>query len=361
MKKISVIFLFMLSLTIWAQDYIEVVNIENPVVQAYLADSTYYFDTNYKNSISSKYGSRTLDYDTDWPQGKVVKWSSSTPAELISEVRISVSENANYKDCATHNPSKLTASSFTIRNTIPGCMYYYKVEEILNDGDINLLTEGAFRTTGQLRMIQVRGSHNVRDLGGWPTQYGVPIKYGRLYRSGNLDKMNSFGYHDFVENLNVGAELDLRSESKLVHSRLGEDKDLLISGNSSYMVGLTKSTSSFAKDLQWIVARLREGKNVDWHCAIGCDRCGTLSFLIEGLLGVGEIDLCRDYELSTFSKHERTRDHLNSMIKHIQTFGPADDLALCFYNYWLNIGLTQEDLNFFLHEMLGIDPSKIRR
>ena len=38
-----------------------------------------------------------------------------------------------------------------------------------------------------------------------------------------------------------------------------------------------------------------------FHCQGGCDRTGTLSFLLLGLLGVSESDLAREYELSSFS------------------------------------------------------------
>ena len=101
---------------------------------------------------------------------------------------------------------------------------------------------------------------------------------------------------------------------------------------------------------------MREGKNVNWHCAIGCDRCGTLSFLIEGLLGVNEIDLGRDYELSSFKNHKRPRGHVSGWIKYIKTFGgEGDNLAQCFYNYWLSIGASREDMNYLITEMLGPD------
>ena len=37
------------------------------------------------------------------------------------------------------------------------------------------------------------------------------------------------------------------------------------------------------------------------HCSGGRDRTGTLAFLLNGLLGVSEDDLCRDWEASVFS------------------------------------------------------------
>ncbi len=353
MKKLTSVLLFLLSIQLWAQSNIEVINIENPAVQAYMADSTYFYNSDYRTSIARKYYNTSLYGERlDWPQGKNVTWTPTVSADNIQEIRITVSERENFRDSVTHNPSSNDETSFVIRNTIPGRTYYYKVEEIQTNGTKTQVAKGAFRTTGQVRMIQVRGVRNVRDLGGWPTQYGVPVKYGILYRSANLDVMNTFGRHDFADNLKVGAELDLRSESRLKQSRLGPDKDLLVLPHDAGLKGLTNNKHKHATDLRWIISRLREGKNVNWHCAIGCDRCGTVSFLIEGLLGLSEVDLCRDFELSTFSNRPRPRAHVKSMITNIKTYGPADDLAKCFYNYWLSTGMNKDELDYFLHVLL---------
>ena len=44
-----------------------------------------------------------------------------------------------------------------------------------------------------------------------------------------------------------------------------------------------------------------------FHCWGGADRTGQLAFLLEGLCGVSEGDLCIDYELSTFGGFARVR------------------------------------------------------
>ena len=322
------------------------------------AERTYTENNDYRVSVVTKYdNSEKYGKKLYWPNGKTVRWTPSTTAENIREIRITVSTNKDFSEPYTFNPDNNSVNSYVIRNTIPGNVYYYKVEEFLNNGQVNDKGRGVFRTVGQVRMIQVRNNSNIRDIGGWPTQYGMPVQYGRLYRSGSLERTTKEGRHDFVENMGVCAELDLRHETKRTTSCLGPDKDYLRIGHGMYMEGLTKKHSFYKTDLKWIIDRLRENKNVDWHCAIGCDRCGTLSFLIEGLLGLSELDLCRDYELSTFSLSKNNRRHrspLKSMIKHIKQFGNSDDLAGCFYNYWLAIGMNREELDFFLSVMLGI-------
>lgn len=355
MKKLAFLFAVLFSLCAWSQNHIEVVNIENPAVQAYMADSTYFYDNNFLNSVVTKYDNEAVyGPNRDWPAGKLVTWQRSTTLDNIADICITVSEENDYSNGFTFYPPSLEDTQYVIRNNFPDCTYFYKVEEIHNDGNIVLLNEGVYRTVGQVRMVQVLNNRNVRDLGGWPTQYGVPVQYGILYRSGSLDRMTPLGRHDFAENLGVMAELDLRGESRLTQSKLGADADFLLLPHEGYMKDLKNNPRLFAKDLRWIINRLQEGKSVDWHCAIGCDRCGTVSFMIEGLLGLYAEDLCRDYELSTFSGYKRTRGPLKQMISYIQEFGEPDDLAGCFYNFWLSIGMKAEELDYFLGYMLGL-------
>ena len=366
-KNLILLFAVMVAFQLWAQDTIEVVNIENRAVREYMADAqrTYTQNDDYKVSVVTKYNNSDIyGKKLYWPNGKLVTWEPTVPPEEIKEILITVGEREDYKGAYTFNPDENDVSSYMIRNLLPNRLYYYKVEEIRVDDTVKQMAHGKFRTEGQVRMIQVRNNSNIRDLGGWPTQYGVPVKYGRLYRSGSLERTARQGRHDFVDNLGVVAELDLRHEVKRTTSCLGEDKDYLRISHGMYLSGIKEKNDVYVTDLRWVIMRLHEGKNVDWHCAIGCDRCGTLSFLIEGLLGLSELDLCRDYELSTFSlsrKNKRVRSPLKSMLNHIRTFGPKDDLAKCFYNYWLSIGMEKRELDYFLHIMLGVknDSSRI--
>lgn len=364
MKRIiSFILALFVALQLWGQDTIEVVNIENQAVQDYMADAkkTYEENPDYKVSVITTYNSaEKYGIDLDRPRGKFVEWIPTTTGDNIEEVRITVSEHSDFSDANIFHPENKGDSSYLICNLLPNLIYYYKVEEFQTNGTQTEMASGVFRTVGQVRMIWVPNSRNIRDLGGWPTQYGVPVRYGILYRSGSLDRIKSDGRKVLVDDLNVLAELDLRHEVKHTSSFLGNDKDYLRIPHEAYMKGLTLKNSLYVTDLMWIIERMKENKSVDWHCAIGCDRCGTLSFLIEGLLGFSELDLCRDYELSTFSlseKNKRARGPLKSMIDHIKTHGPEDNLAQCFYNYWLSIGMGGEDLDYFLQEMLGIDFS----
>jgi len=358
MKKIVFFIALLFSLQIVAQNDIEVVNIENKAVQDYLQDAraTYSTNNNYSVSVVAKYNnSSKYGNKLHWPAGKYVTWKPSVSVENIKEIRITVSENQDYSNPFTFNPSDKKDRDFIIRNLLPNRTYYYKVEEFLTNGTDNVLNSGVFRTVGQVRMIQVRNCGNVRDIGGWQSSYGGTIKYGKLFRSASLNTVTREGKHDFVENLGVKAELDLRYEVNQSRSSLGADVDYDRRRHEAGTKGLTQSKNELVKDLRWIIDKIKQGKNVDWHCAIGCDRCGMVSFMIEGLLGMSELDLSIDFELSTFSlksNNKRPRAHIKSMLDFIRKHGPKEDLAKCFYNYWHEIGMSTQELDFFINEMI---------
>lgn len=346
----------LVSCPLWAQTSIEVVNIEHPALQAYMADSTYFYYDDCDVSVITQYAdSDVYGPHLDWPQGKTITWQRIANVEHITEIRITLSNNLDFTDSLTYFPDP-SATSYTLYNFLPNLTYYYKAEERHLDGTSSLVTSGVFRTVGQVRMMRIEGASNVRDIGGWPTQFGVPIKYGIMYRSGHLDEVSPASNHDFIDNWHLGAELDLRglfkNEPHLSKSQLREKFPFIRIAVDSY--GLESQRKVYVRSLRWIINRLREGKVVDWHCGVGCDRCGTLSFLIEGVLGVSEVDLCRDYELSCFKGHKRPRGHVGfrKVLPFIKKQGPKDDLAQCFYNYWLDSGMTIKELNFLREKML---------
>ena len=52
--------------------------------------------------------------------------------------------------------------------------------------------------------------------------------------------------------------------------------------------------------VKYAMEEIVAGNNLYYHCRIGTDRTGTVSYVLEGLLGVPEEDRVQDYELSFF-------------------------------------------------------------
>ncbi len=358
MKHILLIFSLVFASVAWAQDEdIELINIENPGVQAFLNDETYNTNDDYKMSVVKKYVDKDkYGPNLNWPAGKTVSWNRSDLTDG-NRVRITVSTYEDFSaNVSTFYPEE-KVSSYIIRNNLPGLIYYYKVEEVNNGQVVKELSSGKYKTTGQLRMIRVAGVRNVRDMGGWTSSLGGFLQYGRMYRSGYFDNVTDEGRHDFVDNLDVTAELDLRGENKNTKSPLGDNVKFINIVNDSYVGAMAggKYRQAYVDDLRWLIARLKEGRNVNWHCHVGCDRCGTLSFLIGGLLGMSGPDLCRDYELSCFNGFNRPRSHVgfHKMIPWMEKQGaPGDDLTTCFEKYWLASGITSEEIEYLRSVML---------
>lgn len=331
----------------------DIVNIENDGVRRYLDDTSYDNPTTlakYNISCVANYargfGSR--------PSGYRVSWTNRVPPEMIDDVVIKVCEDEKFKHgVRTYYPDS-DSTSYVICNMKPGAKYYYRVVEVRKDGARKIIHKGKFFTTGRVRMLRVDGMYNVRDFGGWPTSNGKKTRFGRVFRGNRPEGITSIGKHDFVRNERITADLDLRG-TNLGVSPLGPiDKvEYYVTSNQRYKLALTSSTRALATDLHVIADVLSRGGSVFIHCNHGVNRCGTLSFLLGGIIGLSEADLCRDYELSAFAYRGvcRTGSYA-SMLDVIRLHGDAgDNLTECFHNYCRSIGVSDEDLKVICREM----------
>lgn len=355
MKKLLLIAALLVSCALAAQiESSEVINIQNPAVSDYLSDDTYYQEIGPDSTVVWRYADKEkYGPDIMFPQGKQVTWKPTAAPSDSATICITLTTYPDEYDVLTFFPSS-QARSYTLYNLMPNETYYYKVEQITRDEQVQVLTDGYFRTIGQLRMLNIAGGYNIRDLGGWPTTLvpGGRLKYGILFRGAHLDNIKPSGIHDLVDNMQVGAELDFRAESKLTSSALGPDVNFAKIVTDSYSpLGEGKN---YLKDFKWVLQQLNEGRFVYWHCGVGCDRCGTFSFLIEGLLGLDEVNLTRDYELSCFRGFKRGRNHIGfrRLIPWMKATYPRPTLAQSFYDYWLDMGMTPDELDTFRSIMI---------
>jgi len=207
------------------------------------------------------------------------------------------------------------ASEYDLYNMIPGVSYQYQVISV-KDGAEQAVKTGQLAPTGMLRWIYAEGTWNVRDMGGWTGLGGKPIKYGQLFRGGQLTNPNS-PYDilltekgiEAIRNAGIRAELDLRSSSQAHYSNASfakknaqnkYDADFTNIATTSARMWQYDKDESNIKAIQWAINELKAGKPVFYHCQNGADRTGTVGFLIGALLGMSESDLAKDYELTTF-------------------------------------------------------------
>ena len=240
---------------------------------------------------------------------------------------VEVSDTRSFDSFVTYETS---VSAFTFEGTLtPGETYYYRIKDA---SDKLIANDLSFRVddSRSLRTITVDGVYNVRDLGGWTAKDGHKVLYGKLYRGSNLSNITSKGVETFLGTLGVKTEIDLRGDSPshdLVDSRLNYVNypiwmytTIIPDFTLTYPGGPTVGFESFQiPNIKAIFETLADENNypVYYHCAVGADRTGTISYLINGLLGVEFEDLTKDFELTSFSA---AGDRYRSFVTENDTF-----------------------------------------
>ena len=287
------------------------------------------------------------------PEAKLASDKGALPVRLAwkgdGSVRYTLylADNENF-DNATSYVIPGLLGEIEIYNLMPSTTYYWKVE-----GDKAGDTSDASSFTTEdlpVRLIYAEGTSNVRDAGGWSAG-STSVNYGKIYRGNQLNgygnwgdnKLTEEGLKTFKDDLKIRTEIDLRTQNKddanqttnyvdatfpyykctigqytdifedSVWNALPNDgktkSDTMENKNDarrlSYATGnAIRNENAMKRSLKTVFEVLADESNypVYIHCNAGADRTGTAVFLINGLLGVSEADLIRDYELTSFSK-----------------------------------------------------------
>lgn len=329
-------------------------NLENGRVHSFVHD----FEYSEKDASKISTYNQSPPVRRDWPLPVEVFWTRDTTAQAQ---QITWSESPDYSDAVTQSiPAE--SASYEIYNLIPGRTYYAKVEEINNEQS-TVINEFSFTTTGQMRHLKVDGTANVRDLGGWPTACGRPIKYGKIFRGAEWNGGHNLEPEgiEALRQAGIKAELDLRSDSEaknISKSVLGSDvsyRRTPLGQTASHMEGLNNSKSTYKAALQYVLTCVKNDKPVYFHCAIGRDRTGTLAFLLEGVLGMSKSDIYKDYELTNFSYFNTpcSKGQLDEMFSTVEAI-QGETLEEKFRKYLTsNFSISNKAINDFRDKMLG--------
>ncbi len=285
------------------------------------------------------------------PQVKVSKDAGALPVKLAwngngsVKYTIYVADNENFDNATSYVVSGFTRE-LEIYNLLPSTTYYWKVA-----GDrFDTSDTSVFKTEDlSVRLIYAEGTSNIRDLGGWNADDSF-VNYGKIYRGNQLNgygnwgdnKLTENGLKTFKDDLKIRTEIDLRTQNKddanqtmnyvdatfpYYKCTIGQYTDIFEDsvwnalpndGNTksdtmenkndarrlSYATGnAIRNENAMKRSLKTVFEVLADESNypVYIHCNAGADRTGTVAFLINGLLGVSEADLIRDYELTSFS------------------------------------------------------------
>ena len=340
----------------FAQDF----NIENIRVREYMAEVTY----------AGTEETKIKPYNVappvrrDKPEPATIFWTQNTSA---TSQQITWSLNADFSDSFTADVDPSDAH-YEIYNLLPGQTYYYKVTATVDNNPTEIINS-SFTTSGQLRQIYAEGTGNMRDLGGWATASGKPIKYGLIYRGAEWNgeyQLTQEGI-EALRAVGMKAELDLRIDwesAYITQSPLGDDVTYKrITNEDYYESGMQNRKDLYKQNLEFVFDCVKNDKPVYFHCHIGADRTGTLGVILEGLLGVNVSDLYKDYELTTFSYYEthRYKENIDGILEYINSLD-GETLTDKFYTYChKELGLSAKDIADFRMKMLGtIYPTDIK-
>jgi len=245
-----------------------------------------------------------------------------------------------------------------VYNLIPQHIYDYSI--VVND---SVLTEGEIHTEGKVRMIYAPSILNIRDLGGWTTDNNKRIKYGKIYRGGELNGVHTADSIDVQRLLDLGirAELDLRAwyNEGIEVSVFGfnSDSTYLYTNDSGQLPEHMTSyrfLNNWKKEFNFIVSNLRKNNPVYQHCVWGRDRTGYLSILLQGLLGVSYSDLMKDYELTylTYRSANDKKAEIDAVISYLNSL-EGETLKEKINTFFVKkVGVSQDIIDYFRSEML---------
>lgn len=335
--------------------------ISNYVVWSYLDEVSYDTD-DYSQTYVLDYCTIETDYRKDQPFPFFI--NSICDCGLLIVSTDSLFSNIVIKSRI------LRPDDLYINNLEPLKKYYWKVvqNDVIKDN-------GRFIIPRDLRMCKVNSIYNVRDLGGWSTGSGY-VRYGLMYRGSEMTGFHGISITDedidvMKNDLGIKTVLDFRKIDEL---RVTNDnnRDSLLSplgegvtyyyGNdydiSSYSVFNTRE--EYRNCFLAVLNSLRNGDPIYFHCWGGNDRTGTFVFLLLGVLGVSESDLCKEYELSSFSSRTtefgalpRRRDWGNNergiLFREFVEQIKQNFEGYTFYdkirNYWLSVGVNQAEID----------------
>lgn len=237
------------------------------------------------------------------------------------------------------------------------------------------------------RRLSVTGAVNCRDLGGYVTNDGRRVRWGRLFRSDQLAELSDADLTLF-ESLGLRTVCDLRGEGERQHKpnralrgtvdvhaigfmpHRGDELLAQARGGQIDVAGIEQrvreiyrrfvieQSASFARLLQLIASP--EALPLLFHCTSGRDRTGFASAIVLLALGVPRGTVAEDYALSNRYRRDLTFQIGGSVAPEVMaalTQAHPDYLAAAFTAIDAQWGSVER----YLRDGLGLDVDTQQR
>ena len=292
-----------------------------------------------------------------------IEWKNTY--ENVQSVKVEYSVN---EDMSGAEATELEGyrTKLNLYNLLKGTKYYVRVTAKLADGEEKTAVSSFETTDLGARFMKIDGIFNVRDLGGYTTASGETTLQNMFFRGGALSPEVN-GWYDYVklsdsgkkymsEKLGIKTDFDLRTAAE----NLGLTESPIPGANLEYY-GVGGYLSAFTQTAEYrkVFSALSDKSKypVYLHCTGGADRTGTVSFIVNALLGVDERTLIQDYELTSFSIYELrnyngTTYQFKDFVEKLKTY-EGDTLQEKTENYLLSIGVTETEIYNIKAIMLG--------
>jgi len=254
------------------------------------------------------------------------------------------------------------AQQAEIVNLDAGDTYEWEVHRV---EDKEWSKEASFKTADGPRLMFFPGVANCRDVGGRKGMGGRRIRQGRAYRTAAYNgsskrvgdsfldakfvpgpiRITRAGRREMVEACGIKTDLDLRNEAEcagMKYSPLGTNVVWAHVPIRAYG-WLDNDKAAMGKILK--IFSDEKSYPIAFHCSGGRDRAGSLAFILEGLLGVSEDELMKDWELSIFDTDDTSfsPSRIQGLVEMFSRY-PGDNINVRIENFVKACGLTGDDI-----------------
>lgn len=262
---------------------------------------------------------------------------------------------------ADYAPATAVVSNYKpIGQTAGGVTHYNDVPNVLTPFASGGKA-GTLKPLDKLRWIQTN-TWNVRDLGGWDCDGGT-VRYGLLIRGG---EPSAADYSVLVQELGVRYDLNLRGSSEATWTKSPLGDDVYFVKADAYNWYTLTNTEAWRINLRCVFDAVTHGLPVYFHCAAGADRTATLACVLEGLLGMSQSDIDKDYELTSFysgtdttsNTRSRNKAEWQGLIAAINAKSGSTFRDKC-VTFAAELGFTAAEINAYRKAMIDGAPETV--
>ncbi len=250
-----------------------------------------------------------------------------------------------------------------------------------------VVLDGKEKATVASTGVAIKGQKNFRDLGGFVTEDGKSVKWGMVFRSGELkaltdddrqfmtsmqfDKLIDFRFAEEIaeapdnipegiEVLNIPVEQGSYSRDQMTMWLMTNDHEafdtLLIHANKVFVTDAQVEFGNFLKELE-------SGKRIVFHCTAGKDRTGYATALFLSALGVDRETIMEDY----LSSNDYNTNYIEQTIEYVNSLGLNGELlrpVMVVKSEYLEQAFSTIDnqyggMDSYL-DLLGVDREKLK-